>query len=204
MDVEEYKTIRDEMLQRFKWTVEISVFSVVSTGALLSWVFTKRSTETNPLLFICVGLGIVAYLFYAYLNILQGNYNRGSYLAVFHEVRERNFRWHNFNRFRNEMLREESDWGRDGKRGGYLLVILTFANISIPLLLLWNNLAIDWYLLFIIVFIVLYAWIWHTAFDLFKTRGFMIKNWKKWRKVKEELTKNPNLLEDTQKRVFGS
>ncbi len=201
MDMEEYKTIRQEMLLRFRWTTELFVFSVVSTGALLSWVFVKSSsTETNPFLLICVGLGIVSYIFYSYLNLLQQNYDRGSYLAVFHEGGEKGLKWHTVNRLRNELIGKKSNWGRDGKRGGFLLIILVIANILIPLLLLRDNLAMDWYLLLIIVVIALLLWIGFTACGLFKTGEYMRKSWKKWRQIKEKLEQDPNLLEDTIKK----
>ena len=90
MDLEEYKTIRDEMVQRFRWTFEISFFAVASTGALLSWL-SIAEIKSYPLLPICAGLGIISFLFYSYRVLLEGIYNSGSYLAVFHEGNEQNF-----------------------------------------------------------------------------------------------------------------
>ncbi|MBN1761675.1 MAG: hypothetical protein JW878_01170 [Methanomicrobia archaeon] len=82
MNKEEYKTIREEMLMRFKWTFQLKIWAIIVTGVLLSWIATQRSgtsslKELNPYLFIAVGLGIVGYIFYVYHDLLEGIYNQG-------------------------------------------------------------------------------------------------------------------------------
>jgi len=218
MNIEEYKSIRDEMLQRFRWTTELSVFSVVSTGALLSWLSTARGqipTELSPLLFIFVGLGIIGFIFYSYLELLRGIYNQGSYLTIFHERifdegNEQAFGWHALSRFRKELNKKEADWGRDGRRGGYLLLLLLIANLAGPLLLIWKTMDIfppywykDWSILLPIAAVVgLVVWISITAWGLFHTRKFMKDNLKEWMQTKDNLKKDPNLLETTMKSVL--
>ena len=206
MKIEEYKTIRDEMLQRFKWTTELSFFSVVSTGALLSWLSTKSSDkELNPFLFICVGVGILLFVFFSYLNILRAIYNQGGFLVFFHELGSQDFRWHIISRTQNELIGGKSDWGADGKRGGWLLILLLFTNIFGPLIFLKDNILsnFDWFkILTVIIAITIIVFLVIIMCQLFNTKKFMKKNMDKWRRIKENISKESNLPEITLENVL--
>jgi hypothetical protein len=211
MDLEEYKTIRDEMLQRFRWTLELSFFAVASTGALLSWLSTGSGRESNPYLFILIGLAIIFFVFYSYRNVLQKTYSLGSYLVLFHEIDKKGFRWHLLSRLRREMIGEKSDWGTDGRRGGLLLVLLSIADIGGPLYLLRENMSIladgcvDVFKLVTIVFsVALLILLSITAYNLFNMAKFMHSDMREWMQVKDEVAKDPNLPVNALKRVMES
>lgn len=205
MNEEEYKTIRDEMLQRFRWNVELLFFAIASTGALLSWLSTKPSNELNPYLFIMVGLGIVGYIFYSYESILRQIYNQGSYLAIFHERDNEDFRWHLLNRFHKELIGEKSDWGKDGRRGAFALILLTIVNILGPLYFLRENICPNDMekLGALIVVIVLGFLILIIIRRLFNTGEYMRENMKEWNQIKENQKADPNLLENKIKNVLS-
>lgn len=200
MNAEEYKSIRDEMLQRFRWSLQLAFFAVVSTAALLAWLSTEASAaKSNPLLspwlFACVGLVVTGYLFYSYRELLRQIYNQGSYLTVFYEKEQERLRWHCLSRFGNQWLGEKSDWGRDGRRGGFLMLFLLSANIGGPLWLLRENLDFcGWNFLIFIIMIFLAIVVVVIAWGLFTTRRFMLKNVGHWLKMKKELEKDPNSL----------
>ncbi len=203
MKIEEYKTIRSEMLQRFRWTIELAFFAVASTGALLSWLSTKSGEpDLNPYLFICVGLGIVVFVFNSYLNVLQGIYNQGSYLVFFHEVKEQDYNWHVLSRLQKESIGEESNWGRDGRRGGLLSVILVSVNIFGPLWFLKSNLfKLDWFYIVTMIFTaVLIYFVVRITYNLYSTRKFMQENMKEWLQIKENADNDPNFKENLIKR----
>ncbi|MCK4475230.1 MAG: hypothetical protein KAU16_00705 [Methanophagales archaeon] len=229
MNEEEYKTIRDEMLQGFRWTVELLFFAIASTGTLLSWLSTKRSeippNDLNPYLFIAVGLGIVGYIFYIYLTILKQVYNQGSYLAIFHERDNEDFRWHLLNRCYNKLIDKKSDggseegrgvvalilfripntigkklgWGSEGRRGAFALFLLLIANIMGPLCFLREN---SWPIdreegVALGLVIILGYWISTIIYNLWYTRDFMKENMKEWKKIKDKQEADPDLLEKT-------
>lgn len=209
MNIEEYKSIRDEMLQRFRWTFEILFFAVASTGALLSWLSTISSqapSELNPFLFVCVGLGIISFLLYEYLEVLRGIYNQGSYLVVFHERNKQDFRWHTLNRFRKELVGGKSDWGRDGRRGGYLLAVLTTANIGGPLWFLRGNILVfDWFrILTIVIALILVTFLSIIAWNLFHTDKSMREQLRDWSQLRDNLEKDSSILKTIITTVIGN
>jgi hypothetical protein len=211
VNAEEYKSIREEMIQRHRWTVELSFFSVASTGALLSWLSTKStSAELNPFLFICIGLGIVGFIFHSYLDVLRGIYNQGSYLVVFHERNIQSYSYHTLSRFRNELINKKSDWGKDGRRGGYLLILLMLANIVGTLWFLRANICdfgsdFVWFkIVTILIALLLVCSICYIIYRLFNMRRFMMDNLKGWRQIRDNLEKTPDLLESTIKNVLDS
>lgn len=213
MNIEEYKTIRDEMLQRFRWTTELLFFAVGSTAALLSWLSSLATqspapTRLNPLIFVSVGLGITTYLFFSYRETLGSIYQQGGYLAVFHEFSQQDFRWHLLRRFFNELRGEKSDWGRDGRRGGLLLLLLAIANVLGPVWFLreyLGNIVVDLFNgVMIAIVLMLGAFICMIAWDLFTTARFMRQNLKKWMQIKDNLEKDPSLLGTTIERVLQS
>lgn len=211
MGIEEYKSIRDEMLQRFRWDIELSFFAVGSTGALLSWLSTQSESKQNPYFFICVGLTIVIFIFYSYYNVLKGIYNQGSYLIFFHEAVEENSGWHCLSRFRKELMGKRSDWGSNGRRGGWLLVILALGNIFGPLYFLRGNINIcaygdvDWFkMVTILVAVGLLIPVSKIAWGLFHSRKFMHENMREWMHVRKKLGQEPKLLENTINKVIDS
>jgi hypothetical protein len=206
MKVEEYRTIRDEMLLRFRWSHGLLLFAFASTGALLSWLSTRQNMESCPYFFICIGLGIIGFVFYAHKDLLHGIYNLGSYLAVFHEELEKPG-WHWLSRFRDDLLGPRSMWGADGRRGAIILAILAVANIGGPVWLLskdlnfWSPLDVLGLVTFMLAF-PLSAMIAVIGWKLFHMADFMLGNMKKWKRIKKELERQPNLLKDTVSRVL--
>lgn len=84
---EEYRTIRDEMQQRFHWTRALLLFSLAATATLLSWLLTRPEGEVfNPIFLIPVGLALIYFLFHSYRDVLEQIYHLGGYLLVFHEL----------------------------------------------------------------------------------------------------------------------
>ena len=204
----EYETIRNEMMQRFRWAFEVIFFSIISTSAIISWLAVNRSQGLNspgsPYLFIMIGLGIVAYLFWFYHKALEGIYNQGSYLAVFHELENNELNWHILSRFQNEIRGKSSKWGSDGRKAAGLLVLLAIVNIVAPLAFLHEKIIPNSYLegfidlIIIIAIICLIIKITSIYQFLMKTKENMHKSMKKWFKVKEELSKK-KILTDNKK-----
>jgi len=217
MNPEEYKTIREEMLLRFRWTFEIIFFSIVSTSAIISWLAVKRSEVVtsdnyffmNPFVFILVGLGIIAYLFSFYEKTLENIYKQGGYLAVFHELDDPTLRWHLLSRFQNDILKEKEKtpvktkkgrWGADGRNAARLLIILTLVNIFAPLVFLQENIipitVFDLLLIFFIIVIIII--IIYICYLLMYTQIFMKKDMGKWFDVKSKLSEE-QILTDNKK-----
>lgn len=219
MDPEEYRTIRDEMLRRFGWTYHLLIFAIAATGALLSWLSQTTNLQLDPYPFICVGLGVIGIVFYSYVVLLQGIYNMGGYLAMFHDVHETGFRWHWLSRLRNELIGNKSDWGRDGKRGGWILIILAIANIAGPLWILrvanittrpgtffeWVYLlrpdGLEWVTFWIAVGIG--CRMGKVLYDLFNTAEFMRENMQTWRQIKVNVEEKNDLPEEIFNALVG-
>jgi hypothetical protein len=210
MNPEEYKAIRDEMLQRLKWTFELVFFSIASTAALLSWLSTQApqaesNPSMNPFLFACIGLVIIGYLFHSYRELLRQIYSQGSYLAVFYEGDEQGFNWHRLSRCNRPLIGLKSSWGRDGRRGALLLILLLVANIFGPLYLLRENMSFDgWQLSLFIFMIVLTLIVVRIIASLLTTAGFMKKDFDEWMQVKDTILKNPGLSSSVIKQLVGS
>lgn len=197
MNIEEYKTIREEMLSRFRWTFEVIFFSIVSTSAIISWLILKESEipPLGPYLLIIVGLGIVTYLFWFYSKTLKSIYKQGSYLIVFHELENDSLRWHILSRFQNKFRCHSSKWGSDGRNAAILLIILGFVNIVGPLCTL-NGIILSklsdqiLFVIMIVTIIFLIIFLCIVFQSLWKTKEFMYENMNNWLNLKEKLCKD--------------
>ena len=214
MKIEEYVTIRNEMTQRFRWTFEVIFFSILSTSTIISWLAIKRSegldslNNMTPYLFIIIGLGIIMYLFWFYYKTLESIYSQGGYLAIFHELEDKELRWHILSRFQDEIGGKVSKWGRDGKNAGVLLFLLTFVNITGAPIFFYEKMIpgsnLDWNIFFVMILIIgmLVIMIAYIIGDLIKTKEYMHKNMRMWFKIKEELSIKNYKLEEKIKNEF--
>lgn len=200
MNMEEYRTLRDEMLQRFRWTRQLLLFSVGTTAALLSWLFTKGGDDgLNPILFVFVGLGLISFLFYSYKGVLEQIYHIGGYLAIFHEGGADGLKFHRISRLGDDLLGEKAQWGKDPRRGVSLLFLLTIANCVGPFYIVKESgkwpaldevtiLSIAGAVIFMLIII-------STGWGLWSMKKSIRKDMSKWLRLKEKLETEPSVLE---------
>ena len=220
MEIEEYNTIRAEMLQKFKRLDELLIFSITASGVLLAWFATQVD---NPfwmtiLVFSVVGLGITLCVFYIYGVILKQIYNQGSYLAVFHETNNSSINYHRLTRF-FYALKDNSpkklllqEWGKDGRVAARILIILTVVNLAAPWFLHCNfidsftKINLCGQLLSVTIILLVYfpflLLIIRERGSLMKTSSYVIKNMIDWSNIKTKMDENSNFLNNTIKNIL--
>lgn len=215
---EEYQTIRDEMLQKFKRTEELLIFSVTSTAVLLAWLVTQidNASIPSPFVFTTIGLIMIAYFFYLFLITIRQIYHQGGYLSAFHETAESGLTYHTLTRFfdyfkkGNKNQKIKSRWGRNGKIAAIILLLLTILNSFGPLFLFSEEIIknpiitiqswidnLNQYstqLFFFTITIVVVCIIFIEIYFLWTTKTFMEKDLLHWLEIAKELEKKPNFL----------
>ena len=136
---EEYKSIREEMLKSFTAAEQLVFFSIVSLGALYSWLATQVLNTSfvfdDPFFFVIIGLFIIFYTFSKYLHIHKRIYNQGSYLVAYYEISTKdkdkltlnNNKWHILSRIYYEVFDNKKirfGWGSSGKANAFFLFCL--------------------------------------------------------------------------------
>lgn len=219
MNESEYKTLRDEMLQRSRAAESLPTFSITAAAILYSWLATQAPylNFENPFFFVLIGQIIISFAFFRYLLILKTHCDRGSYLATFYELSkvkllkddinleitidtQDNPSWHILNRVNKYIINTSKieipiKWAR--KSGIILFPFLTLAVWIAPLYLLEKSISLnnpDQLITLIISFLFSIVSFVYLMGNFLTMDNFMFKNMSKWILLRAILEEKPNII----------
>lgn len=161
LQIEEYKTIRNEMLERFKESDKLLYYTIGSIGLIIAWLLSLSPGNVGvvdqPFIYIggsWIVLVLVLYNMYSHYSTTKLIYIWGTYLAIFHELDNKEYiRFHLLNRFKNDIINSLKDrdnikekenlkkvelietWGFQAKSYNKLFILLSCASIIVPIII---------------------------------------------------------------------